>query len=298
MPWNRTFACLLQSQTLPSLKAVAVFAKALPRLVYAAATARASFNLSRASPVRQAERMATEMPISTVYVHNLEERVKPEVLTDALKTIFSEFGNVVDIVAKRNLKAKGQAFVVFDEPSAAHKAIEEVEGFELFGKPMRVAMARMQSDKTVELHGSSEDLDAHKRHRQAEKDKRKALEAADEQRQLKRAAAGASEARPSKSVKPSGLKSTSAPASAVVPDEYLPPNKILFVQNVPDEYDVEGLTAIFGRFDGFREIRLVPGRRGIAFVEYENEQGAITAKENTAGMSLGDKMIKVTYQRQ
>jgi RNA recognition motif-containing protein len=243
--------------------------------------------------------------------------VKPEVLTDALKTIFSEFGNVVDIVAKRNLKAKGQAFVVFDEPSAAHKAIEEVEGFELFGKPMRVAMARMQSDKTVELHGSSEDLDAHKRHRQAEKgkmrwdipewlarfanaspDKRKALEAADEQRQLKRAAAGASEARPSKSVKPSGLKSTSAPASAVVPDEYLPPNKILFVQNVPDEYDVEGLTAIFGRFDGFREIRLVPGRRGIAFVEYENEQGAITAKENTAGMSLGDKMIKVTYQRQ
>ncbi|OTA02718.1 hypothetical protein A9Z42_0031600 [Trichoderma parareesei] len=242
--------------------------------------------------------MATEMPISTVYVHNLEERVKPEVLTDALKTIFSEFGNVVDIVAKRNLKAKGQAFVVFDEPSAAHKAIEEVEGFELFGKPMRVAMARMQSDKTVELHGSSEDLDAHKRHRQAEKDKRKALEAADEQRQLKRAAAGAPEARPSKSVKPSGLKSTSAPASAVVPDEYLPPNKILFVQNVPDEYDVEGLTAIFGRFDGFREIRLVPGRRGIAFVEYENEQGAITAKENTAGMTLGDKMMKVTYQRQ
>ncbi|KAL6884383.1 RNA-binding domain-containing protein [Trichoderma longibrachiatum] len=242
--------------------------------------------------------MASEMPISTVYVHNLEERVKPEVLTEALKTIFSEFGNVVDIVAKRNLKAKGQAFVVFDEPSAAHNAIEEVEGFELFGKPMRVAMARMQSDKTVELKGSSEDLDAHKRHRQAEKDKRKALEAADEQRQLKRAAAGAPEARPSKSVKPSGLKSTSAPASAVVPDEYLPPNKILFVQNVPDEYDADGLTAIFGRFDGFREIRLVPGRRGIAFVEYENEQGAITAKENTAGMTLGDKPIKVTYQRQ
>ncbi|PTB71026.1 RNA-binding domain-containing protein [Trichoderma citrinoviride] len=242
--------------------------------------------------------MASEMPISTVYVHNLEERVKPEVLTEALKTIFSEFGNVVDIVAKRNLKAKGQAFVVFDQPSAAHNAVEEVEGFELFGKPMRVAMARMQSDKTVEMHGSSEDLEAHKRHRQAEKDKRKALEAADEQRQLKRAAAGAPEARPSKSVKPSGLKSTSAPASAVVPDEYLPPNKILFVQNVPDEYDVEGLTAIFGRFDGFREIRLVPGRRGIAFVEYENEQGAITAKENTAGMTLGDKPIKVTYQRQ
>ncbi|KAL6892195.1 hypothetical protein GGI43DRAFT_186862 [Trichoderma evansii] len=242
--------------------------------------------------------MASDMPISTVYVQNLEERVKPEVLSDALKTIFSEFGNVIDIVAKRNLKAKGQAFIVFDQPSAAQNAIEEVEGFELFGKPMKVAMARMQSDKTVETNCNKDEFETHKRHRQAEKDKRKALEAADEQRQLKRGAGAAAEARPSKSAKPSGLKSTSAPASAVVPDEYLPPNKILFIQNVPDEYDIDGLNAIFGRFDGFREIRLVPGRRGIAFVEYQSEQGAITAKENTAGMLLADKPIKVTYQRQ
>lgn len=128
-------------------------------------------------------------------------------------------------------------------------------------------------------------------------DKRKALEAADEQRQLKRVAGVAAEARPAKPVK-AGLKSTSVAASAVVPDEYLPPNKILFLQNIPDGYDIDALTTIFGRFEGFREIRLVPGRNGIAFVEYEAEQGAINAKENTAGMTLGDKAIKVTYQRQ
>ncbi|KAA8571061.1 hypothetical protein EYC84_000420 [Monilinia fructicola] len=60
------------------------------------------------------------------------------------------------------------------------------------------------------------------------------------------------------------------------------------------------LTSIFGRFEGFREVRLVPGRKGIAFVEYETETGSIGAKENTAGMTLGDeqKVIKVTYQRQ
>lgn len=86
----------------------------------------------------------------------------------------------------------------------------------------------------------------------------------------------------------------------MVPDEYLPPNKILFVQNLPEGYDVDGLTAIFGRFEGFREVRLVPGRKGLAFVEYEAEAGAISAKENTAGMALGDdhKVIRVTYQRQ
>jgi RNA recognition motif-containing protein len=126
-------------------------------------------------------------------------------------------------------------------------------------------------------------------------DKRKALEA---ENHLKRGAAATADGRPSKAAKPSGLKSTSAAASAVVPDEYLPPNKILFLQNIPEEYGVEELTTVFGRFEGFREVRLVPGRRGIAFVEYDAEQGAIAAKESTAGMSLGDKTIKVTYQRQ
>ncbi|KAI9163736.1 U1 small nuclear ribonucleoprotein [Paramyrothecium foliicola] len=242
--------------------------------------------------------MATLPPVSTVYVQNLEERVKLDQLKDVLRTVFSEFGNVVDVVIKKNVKAKGQAFVVFDDPESAQKAIEETQGFELFDKPMKVAMARTRSDKTVELKGTEEDLENHKRHRQAEKDKRKALEAANEQRQLKRAPGAVHDSRPNKTAKSSGLKSTSVANTAVIPDEYLPPNKILFLQNLPDDYSVEALTSIFGRFDGLREVRLVPGRRGIAFVEYDTEQGAITAKENTAGMSLGDKTIKVTYQRQ
>lgn len=69
---------------------------------------------------------------------------------------------------------------------------------------------------------------------------------------------------------------------------------------MPEDYDIEALTAIFSRFEGFREVRLVPGRKGIAFVEYEAETGAISAKENTAGIALGDaqQVLKVTYQRQ
>lgn len=134
-------------------------------------------------------------------------------------------------------------------------------------------------------------------------DKKKALEAAEEQKRLKRPLAGAPvdvAARPAKNARGAGLKPTGQAAAAVVPDEYLPPNRILFVQNLPDEFDVEALTGIFNRFEGFREVRMVPGRKGIAFVEYETEAGAITAKENTAGMLLrnGEKTMKVTYQRQ
>lgn len=85
----------------------------------------------------------------------------------------------------------------------------------------------------------------------------------------------------------------------VIPEEYLPPNKTLFLQNLPDDVDKDSLTGIFGAFEGFREVRTVPGRKGIAFVEYEAEAGAISAKERTANMPLGadGRVMKVVYQR-
>lgn len=256
-------------------------------------------------------------------MRNLEERVKIDPLKDALRELFSEFGNVIDIVAKTNLKAKGQAFIVYDNPESAKQAAEETDGFDLFEKPMQVALARSRSDATVQKFGTEEEFELHKRRRAAEKgsssrlwtpdhlppqlggwansihvaDKKKALEA--EQQRLKRPAPGGEQSgRPSKAARGAGLKPTGPAAAAVVPDEYLPPNKILFVQNLPDDSDAVTLTNLFGRFEGFREVRMVPGRRGIAFVEYENEAGAIAARENLAGTQLGGKNIKVTYQRQ
>lgn len=105
----------------------------------------------------------------SVYVRNLEERVKPDPLKEALRAIFSEFGNIIDIVAKTNLKAKGQAFIVYDNPDSARQAIEETNGFDLFEKPMQVALARTRSDANVAAFESEESLELHKRRRTAEK---------------------------------------------------------------------------------------------------------------------------------
>ncbi|KAH8651500.1 hypothetical protein BGZ60DRAFT_420593 [Tricladium varicosporioides] len=242
-------------------------------------------------------------PSATVYARNLEERIKVPQLIESLTELFSEYGTIIDVVAKTNLKAKGQAFIVFDSVESAQKAIEEVQGFELFGKEMQLAFAKTRSDATVKRMGGEEEFESHKRRRLAEKDKKKAAEAAETAKLLKRANPSApdssSTARPIKASRGAGLKSSNPAGAAVIPDEYLPPNKILFVQNLPEGYDVESLTTIFGRYEGFREVRLVPGRTGIAFVEYESETGAIAAKETTAGMPLGgDAVIKVTYQRQ
>ena len=261
-----------------------------------------------------------------IQVRNLEEHIKINQMKEALSEIFSEYGTIIDLVAKTNLKARGQAFIVFDDVKAAERAINEVQGFELFEKPMVLDFAKTRSDATVKGSGNDEEFEAHKRRRLAEKgrsrsagdhwncatnrtltERKQAQEALEAQKKLKRPTAtngavpdAAASGRPAKAARGAGLKASNPTAAAVVPDEYLPPNKILFVRNLPDDYDVEGLTGLFGRFEGFREVRLVPGRKGIAFVEYETEAGAISAKENTAGATLGEenKAIRVTYQRQ
>jgi RNA recognition motif-containing protein len=244
-------------------------------------------------------------------------------LKQALEEIFSEYGSILEVVAKTNLKAKGQAFVVFDNVDSATRAIEDINGFELFEKPMVLDYAKTRSDATVQREGGSDELEAHKRRRLAEKgtlnrywhaickdliyanngcftERKQAHEALEAQKKLKRPAAPVEPARPAKTTKGAGLKPTAAPTTAVIPDEYLPPNKILFLRELPDDATQEDLSATFGRFEGFQEVRLVPGRKGIAFVEYETEAGAISAKEATSGMPMGDqgKAIRVTYQRQ
>lgn len=250
--------------------------------------------------------MATALqngPVTTVYAQNLEERIKIPDLTEALTEIFSEYGEIIEVVAKKNLKAKGQAFIVFEDADSAAKAIEEVQGFELFGKPMKLDFAKTRSDATVKQQEGDSGLERWKRSRLAEKERRQAAEKVNATAGAKRPLGGVvqpvADVRPAKTQKGAGLKGSSANASAVIPDEYLPPNKILFLRDIPDSYDADGLSRIFSRFEGFREVRLVPGRKGIAFVEYEAEAGAISAKEATSGMQLGDegKGIRVTYQR-
>lgn len=224
--------------------------------------------------------------------------MKIPALVSALTEIFQDCGEILEIVAKKNVKAKGQAFVVFDSIEAASDALEDFQGFDFFGKELTLAYAKTKSDATVSQGGDPQELEAHKRHRVAEKE-RKAAAQAKEAAKLKRPAPdGHVEDGPPPPKK--GLKSSSGKSTGIVPDEYLPPNKILFVQNLPSDFTVDGLTEMYQDFEGFIEVRAVASRR-IAFVEYQAEQGAISAKEATAGRLLGEaeqKAIKVTFQRQ
>jgi hypothetical protein len=55
-------------------------------------------------------------------------------------------------------------------------------------------------------------------------------------------------------------------------------NSTLFVTNLPNETTQEALEALFRQFPGYREVRLVPGHEGIAFIDFDDETGAASAK--------------------
>ncbi len=58
---------------------------------------------------------------------------------------------------------------MFDEVEAAERAINEIQGFELFDKPMRLDYAKTKSDAIVQREGNPDEFETHKRRRLAEK---------------------------------------------------------------------------------------------------------------------------------
>ncbi len=57
-------------------------------------------------------------------------------LKRSLYALFSQFGQIIDIVAMKTEKMRGQAFVIFKELAAATNALRQLQGFPFYNKPM------------------------------------------------------------------------------------------------------------------------------------------------------------------
>lgn len=93
-------------------------------------------------------------PNHTIYINNLNEKVKKDELKKSLYAIFSQFGQIVDIVALKTLKMRGQAFVIFKEISSATNALRTMQGFPFYDKPMRISYSKMDSDVIAKMKGT------------------------------------------------------------------------------------------------------------------------------------------------
>lgn len=106
---------------------------------------------------------------SSLYLRNIDESIKIPALIEGIKNICSELGEIEEIIAKKNLRAKGQAFVVFTSIDDAEDAMEFLQGAELFGRKLVVQFAKSKSDAVVKREGGEEALEAHKQERLAQK---------------------------------------------------------------------------------------------------------------------------------
>lgn len=80
--------------------------------------------------------MTSIPPNQTLYVRGLNDKIPKLQLKKQLYFLFSQFGRVLDIVAKKTIKERGQAFICFDDLQGAAAAMRTLQGFVIFNKPM------------------------------------------------------------------------------------------------------------------------------------------------------------------
>lgn len=140
----------------------------------------------------------------------------------------------------------------------------------------RIAYAKTKSDAVAKLDGtySEEEVEARKQARRE----------ANEATKLAAAAGG----------KGPGAAATTAAAAPAAEA-----TRTLFIENLPNEANEGMLLLVFQRFPGLKEVRLVPHKPGIAFVEYDNDEGAAAALAGLQGFKLAtDKPMMLSYAKQ
>lgn len=75
-------------------------------------------------------------PNQTLYIRNLNDKIQKEDLRRALYTLFSTHGPVLDVVALKTIKMRGQAHIVFQNKNNSTQAMEALQGFNFLGKEM------------------------------------------------------------------------------------------------------------------------------------------------------------------
>ena len=254
----------------------------------------------------------------TLYINNLNEKVKIAALKEELTQLCAAFGSVLAVVARDTLRTRGQAFVVFADESAAAAARTALSGKDFHGKPLRVAFARTKSDAIAQRDGTLDERRARrallkerriaeeKIARKAAKRARREVEAAvaavatavASDPTAAAAAAAAVAAGGGVGVPPpatfagtfaplSGAPGVAAAAAAAAAVPAAP--TAVFVDSLPADATAAVVRALLERLGAaqqLKECQMVPGKPGLAFVEFCDGASAAAAVQRLNGHVL------------
>lgn len=239
-------------------------------------------------------------PNATLYVSNIDWKIKKIVLRRALHTLFGRHGKILDIITLRHEGLRGQAWVIFAHLPAATAALQSEQGFSFFGKNLKVAYARETSDRIAKRNGTFVPKDRReKRERRAmevEANKRAKLEAESGEAEGATTVEDTSslvggdndvkkdvEVAVTEGVAPSST-TTNVMMNGETPIQNENPSNILFAESLPVECKEMMLSMLFRQYAGFKEVR-VP-RPGLAFAEFDDEPHATVALKALNGFKL------------
>ncbi|KAI9608584.1 hypothetical protein H4Q26_004767 [Puccinia striiformis f. sp. tritici PST-130] len=95
-----------------------------------------------------ATRSGTSQPSPTLYIQNLDDKLKQSDLKRLLYQLFLVHGKVLDVVVKKG-KMRGQAFVVFRDFQGATQAMRQLDGTGFLDRDLKITYAKTQSHATI-----------------------------------------------------------------------------------------------------------------------------------------------------
>lgn len=75
-------------------------------------------------------------PNTTLYINNLNDKINKQELRTQLYALFATHGKVIDVVATKSPKMRGQAFLVFADLAGATAAMRACAGMTFYDKPL------------------------------------------------------------------------------------------------------------------------------------------------------------------
>ena len=228
----------------------------------------------------------------TLYINNINEKIKKEDLRKSLYALFARFGPILEIRAMKTNRMRGQAFIIFKDTNSSTKALHSMQNFPFFGKPMRISYSKKKSKLVLEMHGVPTDSKSEESRKREKEEESRKLE-----RLIKKQKTEESENELQNQQQQNHQQQDTSASESVENKASTEPKELLFVSQLPKETTELMLKMMFQQVKGLESVDFVASE-GVAFVRYDRVENATEALNKFQGFKMAEgKFIKINYSK-
>lgn len=239
----------------------------------------------------------SQQPNATLYIKNIDWKLKKNLVKKALYTLFTRHGKVLDVIALRHNNLRGQAFVIMNDIQAATNALISEQGFTFYNKDLIIEYAKQSSFRYHDKRtgGASNDNGKLQRQRKGQRDQQQKIDESNDNDDVD----NVNQLPPTKRVKVeleqsneditttnegelNNTEETDEDKTKAVEQQLqyynnLPPSRIILVHDIPlDMMSSDNIRTLFTPYNGFIDIRLLTSQNK-AVIEFQEESYASIA---------------------